>query len=51
MKACLAAHRDVAGLLISEGADVDAVLDAAKRQNTLSGVRPSLCLVLSPATI
>ncbi|CAE8612025.1 unnamed protein product [Polarella glacialis] len=39
MKACIAGHREVASLLIANGADVDKVLAAAKSQNSLSGVR------------
>lgn len=49
MKACLAGHKDVAALLMEHGADVDAVLDTARRQNTISGVRRVLNRVKLPS--
>lgn len=35
----MSGHKDVASLLVEHGADVDGVLDDARRQNNLSGVR------------
>jgi len=49
MQACLAGHREVASILIEHGAEVEAVLEAARGQNSLSGVQRVLSRVKLPA--
>lgn len=39
MQACIAGHHEVAAMLISHGASIEQALDAARQQNSLSGVK------------
>lgn len=49
LQACVASHREVAALLISRKANVDNMMESARRQNLLSGVRRTLQRVDLPA--